>query len=133
MKRRLRFLTVEQVLAIHDAMLERFGGSPGGGPRGEAFEGVDAAVQAVKNSYYETVEELAAAHAIYIVQGHVFLDGNKRTALSSAAIFLHLNGFETSFPVENAERFMLAAAQRQRSLEEIVAWLKKHAKRSKKR
>jgi hypothetical protein len=32
--------------------LARYGGRAGGGPRGRSYEGVDAAVQAVKNSYY---------------------------------------------------------------------------------
>ena len=112
MKRRLRFLTVEQVLAIHDAMLERSGGSPGGGPRGEAFEGVDAAVQAVKNSYYETVEELAAAHAIYIVQGHVFLDGNKRTGGAAMLTFLEANSVRVRIAPEELARMMIDLQRR---------------------
>lgn len=49
MRRRVRFLTAEQVVAMHDALLEQFGGLAGGGPRGEAYQGVEAAVQAVKN------------------------------------------------------------------------------------
>ena len=89
---RLRFLTADQVIAMHDALLERFGGLAGGGPRGESFEGVDAAVQAVKNSYYETIEELAAAYAVYLVQGNVFLDGNKRAGAAAMLTFLQANG-----------------------------------------
>lgn len=54
---------------MHHDLLRRFGGLPGDGLRGEAYEGVDAAVQAVKNSYYDSVAELAAAYAVYIVQG----------------------------------------------------------------
>jgi death-on-curing family protein len=77
---------------MHDALLERFGGLEGGGPRGELYEGVDAAVQAVKNSYYETIEELAAAYAVYIVQGHVFLDGNERAGAAAMLTFLEANG-----------------------------------------
>ena len=88
MKRSLRFLSAEQVVAVHDTLLTRYGGRMGGGPRGQAYEGVDAAVQAVKNSYYETVEELAAAYAVYIVQGHVFADGNKRTGAAAMLTFL---------------------------------------------
>jgi hypothetical protein len=50
---RVRFLSVEQVIALHDTLVDRYGGHPGGGARGLSFEGVDAAVQAVRNSYYE--------------------------------------------------------------------------------
>ena len=88
MTKRLRFLSAEQVVAVHDAVLAETGGLPGGGPRGSSYEGVDAAVQAVKNSYYDTVEELAAVYAVYVVQGHVFADGNKRTGAAAMLTFL---------------------------------------------
>ena len=64
----------------------------GGGHRGAKYEGVEAAVQAVKNSYYNSIEELGAAYAVYIVQGHVFQDGNKRTGLDAMMTFLAING-----------------------------------------
>jgi death-on-curing protein len=89
---RLVFLTADQVVAMHDALLDQFGGLSGGGPRGNAYEGVDAAVQAVKNSYYERVEELAAAYAVHLVQGPVFLDGNKRAGAAAMLTFLEANG-----------------------------------------
>ena len=77
---------------MHAILLERWGGHPGGGHRGAADEGADAAVQAVKNSYYDRVEELAAAYAVYIVQRHVFLDGNKRAGAAAMLTFLAANG-----------------------------------------
>jgi death-on-curing family protein len=87
----VRFLSVEQVLRIHEEMLRRYGGSRIPGHRGEV-EGVTAAVMAVINSYYSDVLDLAAAYAVYIVMGHVFGDGNKRTASGAALTFLHVNG-----------------------------------------
>jgi len=86
--RALRFLSPEQIIVIHDTLLGATGGRGGGGPRGAAYEGVDAAAQAVKNSYYESLEELAAAYAVYIAQGHVFADGNKRTGAATMLTFL---------------------------------------------
>jgi len=80
---------------IHDTLLERYGGQPGGGARGSSFEGVDAAVQAVKNSYYESLHELAAAYAVYIVQGHVFADGDKR-GTGAAAMLTNSGGVHIS-------------------------------------
>lgn len=112
MKRGVRFLTVEHVVAMHDALLERFGGLAGGGPRGESYEGVDAAVQAVKNSYYETAEELAAAYAVYIVQGHVFLDGNKRTGAAAMLTFLEANGVSVKIPPEELAAMMIDLQKR---------------------
>ena len=98
MTRPLRFLSPEQIIAIHDTLLGATGGRGGGGPRGAAYEGVDAAAQAVKNSYYESLEELAAAYAVYIVQGHVF--GNKRTGAAAMLTFIRANGGRTAISDE---------------------------------
>jgi len=113
-KRRLRFLTAEQVIAMHEALLDQFGGLGGGGPRGGSYEGVEAAVQAVKNSYYETAEELAAAHAVYIVQEHVFLDGNKRTGAAAMLTFLQANAAAAAItiPPEQLASMMIDLQQR---------------------
>jgi death-on-curing protein len=111
-KRRLRFLTAEQVIAMHEALLEQFGGLGGGGPRGGSYEGVDAAVQAAKNSYYETPEELAAAYAVYIVQGHVFLDGNKRAGAGAMLTFLQANAAAMTIPPEELASMMIDLQQR---------------------
>lgn len=99
-------------MAIHDVLLEEFGGLAGGGPRGESYEGVEAAVQAVKNSYYEAVEELAAAYAVYLVQGHVFLDGNKRAGAAAMLTFLEANGMSVKIPPRELASMMIDLQQR---------------------
>ena len=112
MTRRLRFLTADQIIAMHDALLEEFGGLGGGGPRGESYEGVDAAVQAVRNSYYETLEELAAAYAVYLVQGHVFLDGNTRAGAAAMLTFLTANGVSIRIAPEELASMMIDLQRR---------------------
>lgn len=112
MSRRLVFLTADQVVAMHDAVLGQFGGLAGGGPRGNAYEGVDAAVQAVKNSYYQTVEELAAAYTVYLVQGHVFLDGNKRAGAAAMLTFLEANAVTVRIRPEEIASMMIDLQQR---------------------
>jgi death-on-curing protein len=111
-RRRVRFLTAEHVVAMHDVLVEEFGGLVGGGPRGESYEGVEAAVQAVKNSYYEAVEELAAAYAVYLVQGHVFLDGNKRAGAAAMLTFLEANGMSVTIPPGELASMMIDLQQR---------------------
>ena len=112
MKRRLRFLSAEEVVAMHEVLLARYGGRAGGGPRGRSYEGVDAAVQAVKNSYYQTIEELAAAYAVYIVQGHVFADGNKRTGAAAMLTFLEANAAPVRIDAEELAAMMIELQQR---------------------
>jgi len=124
--RPLRFLAPEQIIAIHDTLLGATGGRGGGGPRGAAYEGVDAAAQAVKNSYYETLEELAAAYAVYIVQGHVFADGNKRTGAATMLTFLRANGRRTAISDERLAAMMIELQRRAESGEDVgrlVRWI----------
>jgi len=124
--RQLRFLSTEQIVDIHRALIERWGGSAGGGPRGARYEGVEAAVQAVKNSYYETAAELAAAYAVYIVQGHVFLDGNKRTAAAAMLTFLEANGSPVRLRAERVAAMMIEVQQRAEAGDDpgaLVRWL----------
>lgn len=121
----IKFLDVGIVLAIHQDQLEEFGGGEeGSGHRGALDEGVDAAVQAVKNSYYEDVYELGAAYAVYIVQGHVFLDGNKRTGAAAMLTFLQFNRAAVRVTVRRLKRLMLELQERAEDREaSLVEWL----------
>jgi len=110
---------------MHAELLERWGGAEGGGDRGD-HEGVEAAVQAVKNSYYESREELAAAHAIYIVQEHIFLDGNKRTGAAAMLTFLLSNRGRTRRSSKEVAQAMLelqARAKAGERTDQLVSWL----------
>lgn len=97
---------------MHDALLEEFGGLAGGGPRGDAYQGGEAAVQAVKHSYYETVQELAAAYAVYLVQEHVFLDGNKRAGAAAMLTFLEASAVPVRIPPEELAWMMIDLQER---------------------
>lgn len=79
---------------------------------GRLVEGVEAAVHAVKNSYYEAPEELAAAYADHIVQEHVFLDGNKRTGAAAMLTFLQANAAAVAIPPEELASMMIDLQQR---------------------
>ena len=113
-------------MTIHEAVLREAGGLTGGGHREPRYEGVDAAVQAVKNSYYDTLEELAAASAVYIVQGHVFADGNKRTGAGAMLTFLHANGGRTGLRDDRIATLMIELQRRAESGEDtaqLVRWI----------
>lgn len=49
-------------------------------------------MQAVKNSYYESLHELAAAYAVYIIQEQAFADGSKRTGAAPMLTLPEANG-----------------------------------------
>ena len=120
------FLSVEDVVAIHDELLKRYGGSATPGHRGE-LDGVTAAVHAVENSYYDDVFEVAAAYAVYIVLGHVFGDGNKRTGSASALVFLDVNDIKLRFRSSTLLSRMLELQKRSETsptppASDLVAW-----------
>ena len=87
-----RHLTVEAVVAIHDAVLRAHGGSSG--VREAAL--LESAVAAPQASYggrplLKDGVEIAAAYLFYLCRNHPFVDGNKRTALASCLVFLESN------------------------------------------
>jgi|GEM_PF-2983337 len=122
----MKFLSAEWVVVMHDQLLEQYGGEEGGGHRGAQYEGVEAAVQAVKNSYYESPQELAAAYAVYIVQGHIFMDGNKRAASAAMLTFLVANDHEPRLDARETAAVMLELQQRAERGERtgtLIQWL----------
>ena len=130
----MEYLSTADILAVHDRIIEETGGMLG--VREENL--LQSIAQRPKTAFggveqFHDVFTKAAVYLESIATYHVFLDGNKRTALSIAAAFLHINGYGTTFPIPATEKFIIAAAQRHHSLEEIAAWLKKHSKRISKR
>lgn len=100
-KRLMRHLTVEAVEAIHDEVLSAHAGLAG--LRDRAL--LESAVAAPQASYggmflIEDPVEIAAAYLFYLCRNHAFLDGNKRTALASAVLFLRMNDLMADVPLD---------------------------------
>ena len=123
------YLTAEQVLFLHSRLAEETGGAHGvrdlsmllsaiGRPQ-TTFDG---------NELYPDVFSKAAALLDSLVRNHPFVDGNKRTAIAAAALFLQIN--DCRLVVENAEmlRFTLECAQARVQFVEITEWFKKNTK-----
>lgn len=88
-----QFLDMDDVLAIHERQLVRFGGSAG--LRDENL--LDSAVAQPRAQFggeflHADLWEMAAAYRFHIVKNHPFVDGNKRTGLVAALTFLGING-----------------------------------------
>ena len=95
MKKQIRFLTLAEVIDIHNDQIIRYGGMPGI----RDIKLLSSAVAMPKTSFggkflHENIFQMAAAYAYHISQNHSFVDGNKRVALVSALIFLDINGIE---------------------------------------
>jgi death-on-curing protein len=111
------------VLAIHNRLLSQFGGSEGIRDAGL----LDSALARPKNrfAYAEApliLPALAAAYAFGICRNHPFVDGNKRTAMAVAMIFLEWNGAEVIATQEDAYLTFLGLAAGTVSEDELTAW-----------
>ncbi|EFW7290436.1 type II toxin-antitoxin system death-on-curing family toxin [Escherichia coli] len=90
----MRHISPEELIALHDANISRYGGLPGMSDPGRA-EAIIGRVQA--RVAYEEITDLFEVSATYLVataRGHIFNDANKRTALNSALLFLRRNGVQ---------------------------------------
>lgn len=82
------FLSLEDVLLIHDEQLEAYGGIQGIRDKGLLESAVMTAQASFGGEYlHQDLFEMAAAYAFHIAENQPFLDGNKRTALVSALVF----------------------------------------------
>ena len=96
------WLLDEVVLALHDEQLAEHGGLAGVRDLGAVKSALARPRNLAGYEDCEDVAQLAAAYAYGIARNHGFADGNKRTALVAADLFLMLNGYElSSLPVEN--------------------------------
>lgn len=80
---------------------------------------------------YPTVFLKAALYAKEIITVHPFLDGNKRTGMGAASIFLENNGYKIIAKEGEIEKFALGIVGKKLDLKKIAAWLKKHSKKRK--
>lgn len=72
---------------------------------------------------YPTVADKAGALGFALVQGHAFIDGNKRIGHAAMEVFLMLNDLEVISSVDEQERTILAVASGEMSREAFTEWL----------
>ena len=88
----IRFLGLDEVLALHADQIERYGGSTGVRDLGLLESAVSAAEATFGGmELHETLAEKAAAYLFHLAKNHPFVDGNKRVAAASMFMFLYLN------------------------------------------
>src|SRR5688572_11252566 len=96
-----RFLELAELLQIHRAMIEAYGGSDGVRDLGMLKSAAAMPAAGIGGEYFHRdLFEMAAAYLFHLVQDHPFIDGNKRTAVSAAFSFLWINGWELDMASE---------------------------------
>jgi death-on-curing protein len=125
------FLTVDDVLWIHERQLELFGGQAGLRDPGLLDSAVGMASQTFDGAFlHADLCEQAAAYAFHIAENQPFLDGNKRTALESCLDFLDLNGVVVDDPDGKLYDAMIGLATRAVSKHDFADLLRRLARES---
>ncbi|MBD2609554.1 type II toxin-antitoxin system death-on-curing family toxin [Scytonema hofmannii FACHB-248] len=122
-----KFLTISQVLDIHQRQIQRFGGTSG--VRDEGL--LDSALAQPQATFFgellhPTIGEQAAAYLYHLAMNHPFLDGNKRTAFAVMLTFFNLNGYSLNLSQEQAYNLVIQVVQKEISKEELSAFLELH-------
>lgn len=121
-----RWIDREVLIAVHEMQLAEHGG--GAGLRdANLLESALAKPQNLAAYGNPDAAALAAAYGYGISRNHAFIDGNKRTALVAAELFLQLNGWELVVNDADCVLTMLAVATGDISEEAFADWLRLHA------
>lgn len=123
----MKQLSIEQVIAFHEMIINASGGSHGVRDMGA----IESAVAQPRMSFggqelYPTLAEKAAALSFSLINNHPFVDGNKRIGYEAAVVFVELNGFTISGTTDEKEAAVLAVAAGEMGRDEWTKWLGEH-------
>lgn len=118
------YLTVVEVLAIHEALIDEFEGAA----EIRDLGALEAAVFRPQTGYYEDPLAEAAALMESLINNHPFLDGNKRTGFAAADIHLRINGwYFTGDPTETADFIISSLEEGRLDRSRIEDFLRAHS------
>ena len=118
------FLTLAEVIEIHADQIRRYGGRAG--LRDLAL--LESALAQPEASFagewlHGDLYAMAAAYAYHLCQNHPFIDGNKRTGLAAALVFLELNGITVLDPRGRLKNAMIRIASDKMSKDDFAKLL----------
>ncbi len=127
----MKWLKLDDLELIHMQIVDASGGSQGVRDRARLGSALAAMQQEVfGQELYPSIFEKAGVLLRGIIADHAFVDGNKRTGIMSALIFLNLNGYDTSeLSDKELEDFAVQVAVEHLEVPVIAAWLKAHSRK----
>ncbi|MFH0937347.1 MAG: type II toxin-antitoxin system death-on-curing family toxin [Candidatus Daviesbacteria bacterium] len=131
------YLSEAEIIAINEEMVSQYGGIHGvrdlhllrlavGRPQ-MSVRFQDAYKRSLRAYALKSVFDKAASLLHSIINNHPFLDGNKRTSLFSAILFLEYNGWKMEFTRKEAVKFTRKVINENYPVEQISKWLKEHS------
>jgi len=123
----MRYLSLREILELHDKIIEVSGGARGI----RDMRALESAINQPRLTFnrtdlYPDILTKAAALCFFLVMNHPFVDGNKRIGHAAMETFLILNGFEIEASVDEQEQIILQLASGELNRETFTAWLTDH-------
>jgi death on curing protein len=129
----MKYLSGKAVLQIHSDIIDETGGAHGIRDVGLFLSILEKPKTVLYGKeMYEGVFQKAATYFDGFARYHVFIDGNKRTAVATAARFLYENGFDFTATNKAIVEFTLGVVVKKIEIPEIASWLQKHTRKLKK-
>lgn len=127
----IQYLTLEQILLIHEDQINYHGGSQG--VRDLAL--LESAVFRPQTTFngkdlYSTLFLKTAALMHSILLNHPFVDGNKRTGMVSGIVFLEFNGYSLIVDQKEFINTALKLESKQLDFEALASWLENNSKKN---
>ena len=124
------YLSIDQVLLLHQAGIEMFGGSGGLRDRGALESAVARPTMTFGGEdLYPDEASKAAALLHSLVMNHAFVDGNKRIGIAGAELFLRLNGYRLTGDDSELEDLTMSVARGEIDAEALAIWFRQRISR----
>jgi death on curing protein len=119
------YLSIEQVLALHEDLVGAFGGIAALRDRGLLESALARpAMTFGGDDLYQDLADKAAALMHSLVLNHPFVDGNKRIGVAAAEFFLERNGQRLEASDDDFEAMTLAVAEGKVPVEALAIWFR---------
>jgi death-on-curing protein len=123
------FATPDEVLALHEDQIARYGGRRGVRDLNLLYSALGTPPATFEGIFlHNDPFEMAAAYLYHLARNHPFVDGNKRTALAAALVFLWFNGFRLHADEGDLTDLVLRVAAGKATKAEAAVFLKAHSK-----
>jgi death-on-curing protein len=123
------FLTIVEILEIHEDQIQRYGGSPGLRDAGLLESALAMPSSCFDGKYlHPDLFDMAAAYLFHIAKNHPFVDGNKRVGAVAALVFLAMNDIEIVADEESLYQAVMAVAEGRWDKPAIAAYLRDNSR-----
>lgn len=123
----MKILSKRQILLLHSALIEAFGGSDGVRDDGLLESALAAPFQIFDGEpIYPSVQSKAAQLGFGLIRNHPFVDGNKRIGAHAMLVFLELNGIVLRYEQQDLIDIILAVASGETGRQGLLQWILGH-------